>query len=335
MQDDHIKAVKTHATILIESLKPHGVALKKTEAIEIISQLQGRLDWNRLRAKLKTPPPTKPPVNKADLPPDAMFIVGRSKQKTEILKTLFELECAEGVTAPILVSIAGSGHTFGLEADSFFSRLPRITVTYDAAGIVSLNGSDHCNGKGLLVNLISSAKGSRAGAGHALSQLFNCQRTDLRAGIGLPIGSLLVDDLHQITDEVEFAEAAGAIREYVKSSSDTFRRLVITSEDFVPKTLQSHFGTKFYYLRSRDLGRPSHLNPDQIIWVASPKSDLSNCNWESQSLSDRSIVADICWWVWSLDLPYNRGAWKNGSSRAAIIPGRSLWFSDLRASLIR
>jgi hypothetical protein len=239
MQDDHIKAVKTHASILIDSLKPHGVALKKTEALEIISKLQGRLDWNRLRAKLQTQAPAKPPVNQAGQLVDAMFIVaGRGRKKTEILKNLFELECAEGETAPIMISIAGSAHTLRLEADVFFSRTPRVTVTYDSAGILKVEWGDHCNGKGLLVNLISAVKGSRVGAGYALSQLLTCHRVNLRSGIGVKFGSLL----DQITDEQELLEAAGAIGDYAQSHSDTFRRLVVTSEVEVPKKCQKSFG---------------------------------------------------------------------------------------------
>jgi hypothetical protein len=335
MQDD-IKVVKNHASILIDSLKPHGVTLKKTEALEIISKLQGRLDWNRLRVKLKTPAPAKSPANPEATLPDAMLIIGRGKEKTEILKTLFELECAEGVTAPIMVSIAGSGYTFGLEADGFFSRLPRITVTYDGAGIVSVNGSDHCKGKGLLINLTSSVKGSRAGAGYALSQLFNCHRTDLKAGIGLPLGSLLIDDLHQITDDLEFFEAAGAIREYAQSNSDTFRRLVATSEVDTPKKRQSFFGMNFFYPVKWEQAKPASANSEQIMWVPRVKSsdlDLFPC--ESTSLSDRSIVADICGWIWYLQARFGEIGVGNRVSRAARVPGKSLWFSDLRASLIR
>jgi hypothetical protein len=336
MQDDHIKAVKTHAAILIETLKPHGVALKKTEAIEIISQLQSRLDWNRLRAKLKTPVAAKPQANQEATLPDAMLVVGRGMEKSEILKTLFELECAEGVTAPILVSIAGKGHTHGLGADIFFSRLPRITVSYDGSGIVSVNGSDHCNGKGLLVNLTCSVKGSRAGAGYALSQLFNCHSSSLKEGIGLPLGSLLIDDLDQITDDLEFFEAAGAIREYAQSKSDTFRRLVATLEAGAPKNRQSCFGMNFFYPVKLEQGVPEFANPKQIIRV--PKVVSSNLDifpFESDSLSDRSIVADICGWIWYLNSRYGDIGVGKGVSRAASVPGRSLWFSDLRASLIR
>jgi hypothetical protein len=265
-----------------------------------------------------------------------MLIIGKGKEKTEILKTLFELECAEGVTAPIMVSIAGSGHTFGLEADGFFSRLPRITVTYDGAGIVNLNGSDHCNGKGLLVNLTSSVKGSRAGVGYALNQLFNCHRTDLKAGIGLPLGSLLIDDLHQITDDFEFFEAAGAIREYAQSNSDTFRRLVATSEVDISKNRQSFFGMNFFFPVKLEQAKPVSANSEQTILVQGAKSsdlDLFPC--ESTSLADRSIVADICGWIWYLEARFGKIGVGNGISRAARFPGHSLWYSDLRASLIR
>lgn len=345
MQDDDIKVVKTHASILIESLKPFGVVLKKSQALEVMSKLENRTDWNRLRVKLQNLARPKKPSKPSETTKDAVFIVGGARTyKTEILKTLFELESMECATAPILFSVSGSGHTFGSQSDDFFRNSERLTITYDRNGVIDAEAKDYRaflragGSKGLLVNFVSSIKGSRVGVGFAIAQVLKDHQAMLPFYCRDNVGSLLIDDFHQIAED-ELIEVTTAIRGFAEVQASTFRRLVATSTGVIAKPLDSQFGTKVNHLLSprtkitteAGLATISTL-PDHEKWISGGAKPFP-----AESLVDTRIVADVAWWVRYLEYhsPDFLTARKNGDSRAARVPGNSLWFRDLRASLIR
>lgn len=332
MQDDDIQVVKTHASILIESLKPYGITLKKSQALEVMANLENRTDWNRLRAKLKSfIQPQRSPRAEGTKPSAFVVPCQSDRDNTEILKTLFELEYAEGSTAPVLISVGGSGHIFEYGADTFFKKIPRVTITYDCAGIVEVRAPDLIPVKGLLVNLVSLTPGSRAGAGFALAQLLRCQRQHIRLA-GAQVGTVLIDDLHQINDETELADAAHALRSYAADHIESFRRLVVTSDSEISKAVQNSAGMDFHWIISQIHGRPPSADPELTHWVADYRSTRkSDREWRSSSLGDASVVADISWWVWA-SRNFQR---ENGESRISGLPGKSLWFRDVKASLIK
>ena len=344
MQDDDIKVVKTHASILIESLKPHGIVLKKSQALGVMSKLENRTDWNRLRVKLQNLAKPKKPSRPTEITKDAVFIVGGARtDKTEILKTLFELESLECATAPILISVSGSGHTFGAQSDDFFLQTERLTITYDRNGVVDAEERSYRSfqkegaSKGLLVNFVSKVKGSRVGVGFALAQLLKDHQTMFPFYFRGTIGSLLIDDFHQICKE-ELIEVTAAIRDFVKDQA-TFIRLVATSNGGLAKPLQAQLNMNLRHIMSPETRIPTGASLETLSVLPNHEKRVGRgelaCR--AESLADAGIVADVAWWVRYLE--YHSGVIlptrDNGESRAARVPGNSLWFRDLRASLIR
>lgn len=344
MQDDDIKVVKTHASILIESLKPHGIVLKRSQALEVMSKLENRTDWNRLRVKLLNLANSKKPSRPTEATKDAVFIVGGARtDKTEILKTLFELESLECATAPILISVSGSGHTFGSQSDEFFLKSERLTITYDQNGVIDAEEQNYriflreAASKGLLVNFVSSKKGSRAGVGFAIAQVLKDHHAKFPYYCKGKIGSLLIDDFHQIGKE-ELIEVTAAIRGLAKDQ-ETFIRLVATSNCGLDKPLQAQLDMNLRHLMSpgaRILGEVS-TSTISVLPNHENRVERGELACRAESLADAGIVADVAWWVRYLE--YHSGiilpTRDNGESRAARVPGNSLWFRDLRASLIR
>lgn len=344
MQDDDIKVVKTHASILIESLKPHGIVLKKSQALEVMSRLENRTDWNRLRVKLQNLAKPKKPSRPTEASKDAVFIVGGARTyKTEILKTLFELESLECATAPILISVSGSGHTFGSQSDGFFVKSERLTITYDQNGVIAAEEQSYRSflregdSKGLLVNFVSSRKGSRAGVGFAIAQVLKDHLTKFPYYCREKIGSLLIDDFHQIGKE-ELIEVTAAIRGLAKDKA-TFIRLVATSTRGLEKPLQAQLDMNLMHLMCPGTRIPTEVASETLSVLPNHEKrvDRGELACRAESLVDAGIVADVAWWVRYLE--YHSGVYlpsrDNGESRAARVPGNSLWFRDLRASLIR
>lgn len=344
MQDDDIKVVKTHAAILIESLKSHGVVLKKSQALEVISKLENRTDWNRLRVKLQNLARPKKPSRPTEMTKDAVFIVGGSRtDKTEILKTLFELEALECATTPILLSVGGSGHTFGSQSDDFFCKSERLTISYDRNGVI---GSEELNyrsylknavSKGLLVNFVSSIKGSRIGVGFAIAQVLKDHQAMLPFYCRDKVGSLLIDDFHQIGQE-ELIEVIDAIRGFAESQA-SFIRFVATSNHGLAKAMQGQLDMKLTHL----ISPRTRITTDVSVGTVSvlpdheKRAERGDIACIAESLADARIVADVSFWVRYLEHHGNFyiPARNNGESRVTRIPGDSLWFRDLRASLIR
>lgn len=344
MQDDDIKVVKTHASILIESLKPHGIVLKKSQALEVMSKLENRTDWNRLRVKLQNLAKPKKPSRPTENTKDAVFIVGGSRtDKTEILKTLFELESLECATAPILISVSGSGHTSGAQSDGFFVKSERLTITYDRDGVIEAEEQNYCSfrregrRKGLLVNFVPKVKGSRAGVGFAIAQVLKDNRAMFPFDCRGQIGSLLIDDFHQIGKE-ELIEVTAAIRDFVKDQS-TFIRMVATSTCGLEKPLNAQLDMNLMHLMCPGTRIPTEVSSETLSVLPNHEKrvDSGELVCRAESLADAGIVADVAWWVRYLE--YHSGiilpTRDNGESRAARVPGNSLWFRDLRASLIR
>ncbi|WP_408602178.1 hypothetical protein [Pseudomonas sp. PLMAX] len=344
MQDDDIKVVKNHASILIESLKPHGVVLKRSQALEVMSKLENRTDWNRLRVKLQNLAKPKKPSRPTETTTDAVCIVGGSRtDKTEILKTLFELESLECATAPILFSVSGSGHTFGSQSDDFFRKSERLTITYDRNGVI---GAEELNyrsffresgSKGLLVNFVSLTKGSRLGVGFAIAQVLKDHQAMFPFYCRGKVGSLLIDDFHQIGEE-ELIEVTAAIRSFAKDQP-FFIRLVATSTCGFATPLHSQLDMNLTHLMSPRTRIPTEVSVGTLSVLTDHEKQVERrtLSCTADSLADARIVADVAWWVRYLEYHGNvyMPARNNGESRVARVPGHSLWFRDLRASLIR
>jgi len=328
MQNDYVSVAKTHASLLVESLKEQGILLQKSQALEIISNLHSRTDWNRLRARLTRLGHSKAAHGAvADQPAKAFFLFGEEGSgKTDALKTLFEIEFVDGETAPIMISVAGNGHITDGGQDEFFKKCERITLMYDEDGITDVdkkNRSAPINmSGGLLVNLVSTVKGSRQGAGNALAQfLIGYESYILISGLR-KFGSLLIDDYDQI-EKSERLEVGLAASKFA-SSGKHFRRLVFAAKNVINKGDCCPPGMDFMFYVADN--HPNIFGYDNKYVAHS-----GGRTWMSECLSDDQIVKDV--YMRSREKSKHNGH-SNGDSRVLYLPAKSLWFNDLRASLV-
>lgn len=332
MQNDSVSVVKTHASILIESLKEQGITIKKTQALEIMSRLENRTDWNRLRARLKNLDElkTKKPAKKNKL--DCMVLLApANSRKTEALKALFELEYKDNETCPVMICMSGDGHTLGNGKDFYISRHTRVTVTYDEFGIVGnaeIKGYTTSGCYGLIVNLVSKHKGRRVGAGLALSQFLKSFTTSVTPELEKQVGTLMVDGFEQI-EVTERGEVCSQISEFCDQNQETIRRVVLSSREVISGSDACNLNVKVSYV-VRDIQFYPELEGKKNY------KELGSLNykyydWKSTSLSDPLIVEDMFWLMVHLDGEYLP---KDMDSRITILPGRSSWFMDFKSSLI-
>lgn len=336
MQNPDIAVVKTHASILVESLKTHGVKLKRTQALEVMAQLENRTDWNRLQAKLKNPAQPRTRLKPTKDSPDAIFVVSHARTgKTEILKTMFELECADGATSPVLISVSGNGHTFGTEIDPFFSDMERLDVWYDSNGMVESKERSYSSvvsrrGRGLLINLIPCFKGSRAGAGNAIAQVLMSHEDQFPYYLRNRIGTLMIDNLHEI-DEAERPLVYSEIHKFATGqNAATFRRFLATSHGVVDESLKGVIGMNIVHMAPCETAQ---FLPDTCKAMEIPFHTV-DCEIVS-TLADRDLVLGVSWWCFRLFRLWDHYNDARTESRASRVPGKSLWYSDVRASLIR
>lgn len=325
MQNDYVVVAKGHANILVEALKSQGIPLKKAQALEIISNLHSRTDWNRLQSKLKGFTKPRSHTKSSDLGKfDAFFIDGYSANGVplETLRSLFELECADGETRPVMIAVAGDGHTYNGRVDDYFNARERLTITYDADGVVDIH-HNRCGNRGLLINLVSEKRGSRHGAGLALAQFLNNKEHDFSLDRRQRIGTLMISDFGQMED-IECAEVFSAINGFALRKISTFRRLIATSYNF----------------NAVDLANDAGMNVEKISYHEPVERSLKidtrylYHSVHATSLEDRSIVIDTLKWLRTISITTYEDQFGSGESRAKRIPGNSLWFRDLRASLL-
>ena len=328
MQNDYVVVAKNHANILVEALKNQGVTLKKAQALEIISDLHSRTDWNRLQSKLKglNKPGSQTKCSGASTF-DAFFIYGFSTKGVplETLRSLFELECADGETTPVMIAVAGDGHTYNHVVDRYFNNRERLTITYDADGVVDISHNGYL-GKGLLINLVSEKRGKRHGAGLALAQFLNNRENKYSLDRRQRIGTLMISDFGQI-EESECAEVCEAISGFSKSKISTFRRLIATTHksnalDFVGD-LGMHV-KELFYSETAESANPTVAIDTRFM----PRTIYAS------SLEDPSVVNETLTWLRAIALVAYEEYFGSTESRAKRIPGNSLWFKDLRASLL-
>lgn len=333
MQNDSVSVVKTHASILIESLKEQGITIKKTQALEIMSRLENRTDWNRLRARLKNldEPKAKKPAKKSLL--DCMIIHGPAgTQKTETLKALFELEFKDKETCPVMICMSGDGHTLGNDIDHFLHGHARINVFYDEFGIsgsLGLKHSPYAHSRGLIINLVSSVKGRRAGVGLATSQFLKAYDDSAKMiSNDQDVGTLMIDGFEQIPDS-ETEEVASQVNLFCEQKHETVRRVVISSRKKLTKSTLSKLDMNILYLR---------------VWTGfddcydHKHRELNRCatmegyDWRSEGIADPLIVEDMYWLMYYRFCLFPKQ--RDENSRISNIPGRSSWFMDFKSSLI-
>ncbi|MBI6882317.1 glyoxalase superfamily protein [Pseudomonas putida] len=339
MQKDDVSVVKSHASILTERLKKMGIQIKRTKALELVSELHDQSDWNRLQAKLKKSQPKKPRASTAAAQCDAFFVVGpQLSGRTEALKTLFELECAEGHTSPVFISISGDAQVYKGEVDRFVSQRSVMTINYDSNGVKDFN-PDKSFGHtverpGVLFNMVPVRKGDRTGVGHAIAQLFTSLSGYLPYHLRDNVGSVLVDGIHEAPEAEQELIYAG-LAEMAKSFKKTFRRAVFTSDVPAAAYVRDQLGMVVFNMIHEDL---CEANEEAAgFWPV--QSSKKPHKWASESLADREVIADIVWWSFRNAQIYH-DEWgepgrANGSSRVIPLPGRSFWYKDLRAALIR
>jgi hypothetical protein len=336
MQNDSVSVVKTHASILIESLKEQGITIKKTQALEIMSRLENRTDWNRLRARLKNldEPKVKNPAKKSLL--DCMVLLAPAgHQKTETLKALFELEYKDRVTKPVMICMSGDGHTLGNGGDHIIHGHDRITITYDEFGIAGelhLRASRYAHPHGLIINMVSKFKGNRVGAGLAVAQFLKVYDEELtRFGIDKTgVGTLMVDGFEQIA-QPETDEVTKQINVFCQQKAETLRRVVISSRAMLSSGDVLNLGMNIINL-CVDICH-LQLNRPQKVKEIHAKGPLTQYEWKSESISDPAIVEDMFWLMRHRVSIYSGGPLTD-ESRISIIPGRSSWFMDFKSSLI-
>lgn len=343
MQKDYVAVAKDNASVLIETLKGMGIPLKRTQALEIVSQLQARTDWNRLQAKLKEFRREPIPKVHSATAFDACFVVGRPGEgKTETLKTLFEIECIEGQRTPILVCMAGSAHTYKMQRDSTkkIRRSARLTVQYDQDGILSCelfdkNASIFDAATGLLINFVSSVRGQRAGAGLALAQFLDQIRSFLPSHLlESRLGSLLIDEFHQIV-ESECDELFQSISQFVSAHSQSFHRMVIATQVGLSEHLVKNLVLRKTLLISSEMKSHPFIVDATTKYVSPTQRQLNGGAWKSESFDDLRVVADLFSMsleITSLGIKDFRGDEDPRYWRTTGVTPR--WLNDLRVSLI-
>jgi hypothetical protein len=329
MQNEHTSSVKKLAKKLIESLQGQGIELKNTQALEIISKLQNGSDWNRLSAKLRgnTLSPGKP-KNLAAL----VMVAPPGYGKSEAMRTLFEIECIDGATCPLYISLTGFAHISGnrpSERDAFLTQKDLLTVVYDRSGIVSVNAvlTTPCRvgtGKGVLVNLVANDRiKSEEGIAVTLVQLLERLEQYLPGSIANQIGSVLIDD-YEMYEPKHVDAALKAIGAFLQRLP-TARRLVISSQIALPTSSLSSLGFPLHYV----------VSPSSIDWYSNDVSKvLKDQSWSSTSINDHAIVSDLYWQ--SVNTVFHRLSYlyhQNGQSRLHRLPSASPWFKDLKKAL--
>ncbi|WP_274644853.1 glyoxalase superfamily protein [Pseudomonas serbica] len=325
MQNDYVVVAKSHANLLVESLKKQGITLKKAQALEIISSLHNRTDWNRLQSKLKglskpgsnTKPTT---INTYD----AFLIDGYSSKGVplETLRSLFELECADGETSPVMIAVAGDGHTYNGRIDDYFNSRERLTITYDADGVVEIFHSGYSK-SGLLINLVPEKRGARHGAGLALAQFLNNTGHKYSLDFRQRIGTLMISDFGQF-EEVELDGIFAAINGFALRKVNTFRRFIATTHNYKIMDYLNSIGMNAQRISYQDPAyQPSSMDTSYHFQFV-----------RATSLEDRTIVTDTLNWLKTIAMSSLEDRFGSGESRAKKIPGNSLWFRDLRASLL-
>jgi len=342
MQKDYVAVAKDNASVLIETLKGMGIPLKRTQALEVVSQLQARTDWNRLQAKLKEfrRDPVVTPQSATAF--DACFVVARPGEgKTETLKTLYEIECIDNKRLPILVCMAGGVHTYRMERDLSrkIARSSRLTIQYDRDGILSSEIFDKSAyipepETGLLINFVSSVRGERVGAGLALAQFLDQIKSYLPSHlVETKLGSLLIDEFHQIAEN-ECNELFQAINKYVGTHSQSFNRLVVATQVGVSQSLVENLALKKTVFVSSEI-KSHFVLRDTVMEHVRLQRESDKSVWKSESFEDNLAVGDV--FAMSLDIA-SRGIKdfrENGDSRHWRLTGVTpRWLNDLRLSLI-
>lgn len=343
MKKDYVTVAKDNASVLIETLKGMGIPLKRTQALEIVSQLQARTDWNRLQAKLKEfrrEPVSKPQSAMAF---DACFVVARPGEgKTETLKTLYEIECIDNQRLPILVCMAGGVHTYKMQRDLSrkMTRSTRLTIQYDQDGILSCETYERTShiadpGTGLLVNFVSSVRGERKGAGQALAQFLDQIKNYLPSHLDeAKLGSLLIDEFHQIAEN-ECDELFQSVNQYVTTHSQSFNRLVVATQVGVSQAIVQNLALKKAIFASSEIRNQFALRDVNLKHVPFMQRERHGFLWKSESFEDYRAVSDV--FAVSMDIA-NAGPKdlrENGDSRHAHLTGLTpRWLNDLRLSLI-
>lgn len=339
MQNDSVSVVKTHASILIESLKEQGITIKKTQALEIMSRLENRTDWNRLRARLKNldDPKEKKLAKKTELFDCFVLLAPGGSSKTEGLKALFELECADGATSPVMICMSGDGHTLGNEKDINLDYCDSIVLKYDEFGII-----EECQGpwkerfrqphNGWIVNMVSTKKGSRVGAGLAVSQFLKAFPDALDKVPKQRVGTVMIDGFEQIKHE-EASAVCRSIRQFFGRSDEAFRRLLVSSRRLMTKENAKDLEMQIKHLSPAT--QPYQWDTEGVsVENLAEITFHRRYGWKSESLSDPLVVADMYWLMLSMEGKMYNEERENGQSRISRILGDSSWFTDLRTSLV-
>ncbi|AYG47898.1 hypothetical protein DV532_26815 (plasmid) [Pseudomonas sp. Leaf58] len=348
MQNEYVSAVKTHASVLVEHLNRYGIKLKKTQAIEVIANLQGQTDWNRVRAKLTgVEKKLMPELPAGAKPLRAMILLGRPGiGKTEALKTIVELEQADSQTNSLFICLSGSAHVYLDEQDSISYHSNNFDVHYSSTGIIKTTGRLRLPNKPILINMISDERGSRHGLKQSLIS-FLIQNKELFQSVR--IGSVLIDELHCLQAEEE-REIIETVAWFSATLPRPIRQLVMVSQ-VIPsfKTapagvdlkllVDSQFPLAMDWKPNENLSFP-HESVGQVY--TRPLDGMGywehpHLPWRSQSIDDEFLVKDIFNAVILalIEEKSERRIRVNGTTRLRYVLGESIWFRDLRADLLR
>lgn len=327
MQNELVGAVKSHATILIEHLQRYGITIKRTQALEVISNLQAQTDWNRVKAKLSDVPVKrivdKTPVS--GLLPTCMLVSRTGSGKTEVLKTIVELETADRSFFPVFICLSGAAHIDENGLDRRLPSLSRWEIQYDGNGYFHVTKPTSSSGLGAMINFRSRARGDRTGLKEAFLAFMGSHGSNLSTK---PIGSVLIDEFSRLQpeDETEVLETAAR---FCLNQQIPAKRLILAGQ--VPLRGQKPEEVDLSYVMEHDYPcfMPNEV-PTQVVMPLN--SDGFPPDWESESPSDPRLVADIFAQVrYSLCWRRNDGS---SNSRLHHVRGNSLWFRDFRNSLV-
>jgi len=330
MQSENISAIKSHASILIEHLQRYGITLKKTQALEVVSNLHAQTDWNRVSAKLKTLGKSSASIqNKPSQPLPTCFLIGRpGVGKTEVLKTIVQLESADKSALPVLVCLSGSAHIDGHSIDRRLPALNRWTVHYDEQGLTHVDSPDALSDSGKMINFVSLIRGGRLGLKEAFVQFMREYAEQMSCG---KIGSFIIDEFARLPKEDELDVINAAVR-FCAGQPVPVRQLLIASQ--TPPILASRAAgitPRFVVEMHYPVVMPADIPVETVMHFNTRNFEPE---WLSESASDPRLVSDIYARVLKEIFSEDRMDRGSKGSRMSRILGNSLWFRDLRNSLI-
>lgn len=280
---NNIAVVKDLATNLIDQLKRQGIAIKRTGALEVISQLQNHTDWNRYRAKLTSENRPRQ-MQKACV--KTKVLLGRpGTGKTEALKTILSLESAEGSSHSLYFCFSGCGLWYHHEKDKFLPKKVNYwKVLYNRFGLREVIHPEVLVDAPHIVDMRPTETRMQEGLQEAFKSFMTRYQSDLSS---VRIGSILVDEFFRLgrDHEKQFFEV---ISDFCAVQKFPVRCMVISTQcELDDYSAIDTDRDPLNYVCEQYMSKRQPYAPAEFMPIGGDK------NWRSTSLDDENLLYDI------------------------------------------